>query len=232
MAIAAFLPLDEPTGVFRMVEHNTLIQHGGWMLIALALGIAASGYRVSQGSLTARWVPIILCVIAAGVIVLIASSKIRELLDYFEDLRTGHPVGPDGNPPTTQPGMVANLGIAIYVAGAGVAAALAGALMLRRKEDEAVSRDAPTRERSGRLHERADRARPHADRARPHAERLQERLELEAEAEVAEAEARAAEAQARAIRLRREAEAKAKPAPSPQSSKPPSRGQNPNPPGS
>jgi len=30
-----------------MVEHNTLIHRGGWMLIALALGIAASGYRVS-----------------------------------------------------------------------------------------------------------------------------------------------------------------------------------------
>lgn len=38
MALSTFLPLDQPTGVFRMVEDNTLIQHGGWMLIALALG--------------------------------------------------------------------------------------------------------------------------------------------------------------------------------------------------
>ena len=29
MAIAAFLPLDQPTGLFRMVEDNTLIQNGG-----------------------------------------------------------------------------------------------------------------------------------------------------------------------------------------------------------
>ena len=58
MAISAFLPLVEPTGTFRIIERNTLIQRGGWLLIALALGIAASGYRVSQGRWTARWVPI------------------------------------------------------------------------------------------------------------------------------------------------------------------------------
>jgi uncharacterized protein UPF0547 len=123
MAISAFLPLVEPISAFRPVEHNTLIQHGGWMLIALALGIAASGYRVSQGKWTARWVPIVLCVITAGLIVLSTNSK---------DLRTLYPVGPDGNLITTQPGMVANLGIAIYVAGAGVAAAFIGSVTLLR----------------------------------------------------------------------------------------------------
>jgi hypothetical protein len=121
LAISTFLPLVEPTGTFRMVEHNTLIQRGGWLLIALALGIAVSGYRVSQGRWTARWVPIVLCVIAAGLIVL-----------NEKDLRTLYPVGPDGNPITTEPGMVANLGIAIYVAGAGVAAAFVGSVMLLR----------------------------------------------------------------------------------------------------
>jgi hypothetical protein len=30
MAISAFLPLDEPTGAFRMVEDNTLIQVTGF----------------------------------------------------------------------------------------------------------------------------------------------------------------------------------------------------------
>jgi hypothetical protein len=104
-----------------MVEHNTLIQRGGWMLIALALGIAASGYRVSQGRWTARWLPIALCVSAAGLIVL-----------NDKDLRTLYPVGPHGNPITTGPGMVANPGIAFYVAGAGVAAAFIGSAMLLR----------------------------------------------------------------------------------------------------
>jgi hypothetical protein len=60
LAISTFLPLVEPTGTFRTVEHNTLIQRGGWMVIALAFGIAASGYRVSQGRWTARWIPIAL----------------------------------------------------------------------------------------------------------------------------------------------------------------------------
>jgi hypothetical protein len=127
MAISAFLPLVEPTGAFRMVADNTLIQHGGWMLIALALGIAASGYRVNRSG-TARWVPIVLCVIAAGLIVGNANDK---------DLRTLYPVGPDGNPITTQPGMVTNLGIAIYVAGAGVAAAFIGSVMLLRSAKHA-----------------------------------------------------------------------------------------------
>jgi hypothetical protein len=121
MAIAAFLPLVEPTGTFRMVEHNTLIQRGGWMLIALALGIAASGYWVSQGKRTAGGVPILLCVGAAGLIVL-----------NDEKLRTLYPVGPDGTPITTEPGIVANPGIAIYVVWAGVAAAFIGSVMLLR----------------------------------------------------------------------------------------------------
>jgi hypothetical protein len=123
MAISAFLPLVEPIDSFRRVEDNTLIQHGGWILIGLALGIAASGYRVSQGRWTSRWMPIVLCAVAAVLVVVNANDK---------GLRTLYPVGPDGNPITTQPGMVANLGIAIYVAGAGIAAALIGSVMLLR----------------------------------------------------------------------------------------------------
>jgi hypothetical protein len=131
MVISAFLPLVEPTGVFRRVEENTPIEHsGGWMLVALAFGIAASGCRVSQGRWKEGWIPIALCVTAAGLIVLNSSNK---------DLRTLYPVGPDGNPITTQPGMVANIGMAIYVAGAGIAAAFIGSVMLLR------SRQAKTR---------------------------------------------------------------------------------------
>ena len=128
MAIAAFLPFAEPIGPFARVMNNTLIQHGGgWLLIAAALGIAASGYRVSQGRRKERWGPIVLCVIAAGLIVLNANDK---------SLRTLYPVRPDGIVDTSQPGMVASLGIAIYVAGAGVAAAFIGSLMLLQREDE------------------------------------------------------------------------------------------------
>lgn len=129
MALSTFLPLDQPTGVFRMVEDNTLIQHGGWMLIALALGAAVWGYRVSQGRSTARWAPIIFCVIAAVYVLFTASD---------ESVRTLYPVGPDGNPITTQPGMVANLGIAIYVAGVGVVAAFIGSMMVFQTANQAL----------------------------------------------------------------------------------------------
>ena len=114
MAIAAFLPLVEPTGMFRMVADNTLIQHGGWMLIAVAVGIAASGFRASQRRGNWFAIPVALCVLAGILIAIWGADK---------DLRTLYLVGPDGTPMTSQPGMVASLGIAIYVAGAGVGVA-------------------------------------------------------------------------------------------------------------
>jgi hypothetical protein len=129
LATAAFLPLVEPTGAFSTVRANTLIQHGGWLLIGLAIAIAASGYRVSQGRRTERVVPIILCVIAAAIIVITANAK---------DVRTLYPIGPDGAPNTSQPGVVASLGVAIYVAGAGVAAALIGSLILAQSVKQRV----------------------------------------------------------------------------------------------
>jgi hypothetical protein len=129
MAIAVFLPLYQPTGVFHTVKDNTLIQNGGWALIAIALGVAASGYRLSQGREKARPLPIILCLTAAGWLVLTANDK---------NMRTLYPVGPDGNPITTQPGVVADLDIAIYVAGAGVAAAFIGSVMLFQSAKQAL----------------------------------------------------------------------------------------------
>ena len=122
MAVAAFLPLAEPTGAFRLVRENTLIQHGGWMLIAVAVGIAASGFWASQGKAAELvWLPASLCVVAAIGIVFWATNK---------DLRTLYPIGFDGTVDTSQPAIVTPLGVAIYVAGAGVAVALIGSLML------------------------------------------------------------------------------------------------------
>jgi hypothetical protein len=125
LAIAAFLPLVQPLGAFRMVEDNTLIQHGGWTFIAIALGIAGSGYRASQGTRSSWWVLILLCVFAAATVVFKAND---------ESLRTLYPVGLNGTVDTSRPGTVADLGIAIYVAGAGVAAAFIGSLWLRPTE--------------------------------------------------------------------------------------------------
>lgn len=123
MAISAFLPLDEPTGALRMVSENTLIQqHSGWILIGAAVAIAYSGYRASHGRRT-KWLapPILLCALAALIIVRIANDK---------DIRTLYPVRPDGTVDTSHPGEVVSLGVSIYVAGAGVAVALIGSLIL------------------------------------------------------------------------------------------------------
>jgi hypothetical protein len=133
MAIAAFLPLYEPPGFFRMVQENTLIQHDGWILVVLAVLIAASGFRVAQHNGKGWAVPFVLCVVAGIFVAVWATDK---------DMRTLYPVGPDGSPMTSQPGTVTYLGIAIYVAGVGVAAALIGSLMLRQS-DESTDEDDP-----------------------------------------------------------------------------------------
>ena len=136
MAIAAFLPLNEPAGVFRVVEHNTLIQRGGWMLIALAIGIAASGFLANQRKGNWLALPIVLCVVAAWGIFNLATNK---------NLRTLYPVEANGSLDTSQPGVEAPFGLAIYLAGVGVAVALIGSVMLaqtgRRTARQAV--DAP-----------------------------------------------------------------------------------------
>jgi hypothetical protein len=123
LAIATFLPFDEPVG-FHRIQHNTLIQDGfGWILIALAVITAVTGYRVGQGQSDKWWGPIIPCGLAGLLVIWLATDT---------DLRTLYPVGPDGTIDPSQPGVVTALGIAVYVAGAGVAAALVGAWMLRQ----------------------------------------------------------------------------------------------------
>jgi hypothetical protein len=129
MALSTFLPLDEPAG-FQMVTHNTLIQHDGWMLIAVAVGIAAGGFRASQKP--GQWVrPAVLCVLAGGGVTFWLLNK---------SMRTLYPIGRDGTLDTSQPGTVAALGIALYVAGAGVAIALVGSLMLRNSGTDSSPR--------------------------------------------------------------------------------------------
>jgi hypothetical protein len=123
MVIATFLPFNEPVASHQL-EHNALIQNGlGWLLAILALVIAASGYSVGRGQ-SDKWLgAAIPCVLAALLVLWLAMDK---------ELHTLYPVGPNGRPDKSQPGIVTTLGIAVYVAGAGVAAAFVGALMLRK----------------------------------------------------------------------------------------------------
>jgi hypothetical protein len=128
LAISTFLPFVEPVSALRPVESNTLIQHGGWALIAFAVGIAATGYRVSRGNRKPRVMLIFGCVVAAILVI----SKATDT-----GLRTLSWVARDGTVDTSMPTTVAHLGIASYVAAAGVAAAFIGSLILVQDRNRA-----------------------------------------------------------------------------------------------
>jgi hypothetical protein len=135
LVIACFLPFDEPTGPFRMVSQNTLVQMGDWWLIGLALAIAGTGYRAYQYN-RAEWVlPLIFSIIGALIIIAFANDK---------DMRTLYPMHPNGTLDTSNPGTLVSLGVAIYVAGAGLAAAFIGSLALTQSPQQTlVSSGAP-----------------------------------------------------------------------------------------
>jgi len=123
IALGTFLPFQESPR-FREIEQNTLIQNvTGWILIALALGIVVTGYRVGEGLSTKWWQPTLLSVTAALAVLRIATDK---------GLRTLYPGGSNGEIDTSQPGVVSALGIAVYVAGAGAVTAFIGSLMIRQ----------------------------------------------------------------------------------------------------
>jgi hypothetical protein len=107
--IATFLPWQESPS-FRAIEQNTLIQQGGWMLIALSLAAAASAYSVGSGQTDKWWGPYIFIGLCA--LILLIDSNTSDTL---------YPVKSDGEVDTSQPGFKASHGIAMYVAWLGVA---------------------------------------------------------------------------------------------------------------
>jgi hypothetical protein len=122
MAISTFLPLTKPVDVFGTVRSTTLIEHGGWWLIAAALGIAVTAYWVSQRNAHAWILPVFGSIGAGAWIAYLAAGK---------GSRTLYPVDASGLPDMTQPGVVAPFGIALYVTGAGAAIALIGSFITR-----------------------------------------------------------------------------------------------------
>ena len=121
VAIAVFLPFAQPVDGLPILGKNTLFQLIGWHVLWPPFLIAYTGYLAAQGKRFAQWSLIGLCVLAALGVVALATDKA---------LRTMHLIGPGGPAESTGPGILASLSVAIYVAAAGVAVAIVGALAL------------------------------------------------------------------------------------------------------
>jgi len=136
--VATFLPWEESPS-FRAIEHNTLIQQGGWILIALSLAAAASAFGVGSGKTDKWWGPLILIGLCAIFLLIEGNSS-----------DTLYPVKLDGEVDTSQPGVTASHGIAIYVAWLGVALMAIGVrvgwsnVRSRRDADEPKAADTAT----------------------------------------------------------------------------------------
>ena len=138
VTISTFLPWQESPS-FRVIEQNTLIQQGGWMLIALSLAAAASAFGVGSGKTDKWWGPLILIGVCALILLIDSNSS-----------DTLYPVKPDGEVDSSQPGVKASHGIAMYVAWLGVALMTIGVrvgwtnVRSRQDADESKAADTPT----------------------------------------------------------------------------------------
>jgi PknH-like extracellular domain len=185
-AIAMFLPFAQPVDGLPILGKNTLFQLIGWQVLWPLFFILYFGYSASQGKRFARWSLIGLCVLAAVGVVALATDK---------DLRTMHIIGPGGAADSTGPGILAGLAIAVYVAAAGVAVAIVGALALFQSAGDKAANIGSTRQRNTGVRETGI---PLGPEAHPQPEQTV----LGAESSAAEVEAQAAEVQTRAIRSR------------------------------
>lgn len=133
VAVSTFLPLCEAAGPFNRVQQNTLIQHDGWMYLVGAVALAGAGFRAYL-KVKDWYNPLVISIIGVlGVLVWAFNS----------DLRTLYPVGPDGDPITTGATQIADWGIAIYVAGAGVLLGVLGSFMLRQNVETRQQKQCP-----------------------------------------------------------------------------------------
>jgi hypothetical protein len=124
LALASFLPLDQPSGAFARVQSNTLIQHGYWWVLIGAAAIVLAALRAFTTGKRSETTSVLVLGVIAAVLVIYAAQD--------TSLRTLYPIGASGEPEVSAPGTVVPLGIAIYVAGAGVLLALIGGWTMRQ----------------------------------------------------------------------------------------------------
>lgn len=124
LALASFLPLDQPSGAFARVQSNTLIQHGYWWVLIGGVAILLAALRAYTTGKRSETTSVLVLGLIAAVLVVYAGQD--------TSLRTLYPIGAGGEPEASATGTVVPLGIAIYVAGAGVLLALIGGWTMRQ----------------------------------------------------------------------------------------------------
>jgi hypothetical protein len=121
LVIATFLPFLEPLNAPQTVVGNTWMEQGGWKYLFGAVFIALGGIQGYRNQDQSWGFSVVLCLLVA---VGLGSSAAGEHL--LVPPGTGGPVH-SGEPDVT----AARLGMALYVAGVGVATALVGSVLLR-----------------------------------------------------------------------------------------------------
>jgi hypothetical protein len=109
LVVAVFLPFWDNTTSFAQIAQNTLIQHGGWPFVALGIGAALTAMGSATTGKPARLTYLLLGGIAVGLVIHTATDK---------SLRMLYPIV-NGTPDPTQPGTLAGIGVAVYVAAIG-----------------------------------------------------------------------------------------------------------------
>jgi len=120
VALSLFLPLTQNPGTFTGVQDNTLVQHGGAISVLFAVASAIGIYRAFR-SKSRQGGAMVGGLVTLAIFVFEGGSKGAQTL---------YPIGADGQPDPTQPGVHAGLGIAVYVGGLGAALiVVAGAMV-------------------------------------------------------------------------------------------------------
>jgi hypothetical protein len=121
VTLSTFLPWQEsPT--WAPIQHNTLIQHDGWILIALSFGAALVSYRDESAKHASSILRALLVALSALYLVNEANAD-----------HTLYPINSDGTADMSAVGVPGSFGIAIYVAWLGIAAMAFGALLLHNE---------------------------------------------------------------------------------------------------
>lgn len=90
LALASFLPLDQPSGAFARVQSNTLIQHGYWWVLIGAAAIVLAALRAYTTGKRSETTSVLVLGVIAAVLVIYAAQD--------TSLRTLYPIGASGEP--------------------------------------------------------------------------------------------------------------------------------------